>query len=70
MRKALDQPAHIPTLSSTGEPLRIRVPDVPIPVVPLCYAQDPKTMARCDRQAGHGWLHTWELWNVCQSSNP
>lgn len=43
------------------EPFRIiDVPDVEPPIMKLCWKQAP-TMERCDRRAGHGGLHVWEL---------
>ena len=40
----------------------VAVPDIPGPRRPLCWKQDPDTMARCDR-ARHGpdVRHTWEI---------
>lgn len=37
----------------------IDVPDVVVPVAPLCYKQ-AENMTRCDRKQGHGGMHTWE----------
>ena len=37
----------------------VRVPDIPGPTAPLCWALGP-TMVRCDRRAGHEGAHTWE----------
>ena len=40
----------------------VAVPDIPGPRRPLCWKQDPDTMARCDRALhGPGVRHTWEI---------
>ena len=41
--------------------MKVKVPDIPGPVVRLCYKQDPVTLARCDRQGGHGGDCLWKL---------
>lgn len=42
---------------------RVAVPDVPGPVVRLCWKQkltSPHALTRCDRRFGHGGRHSWE----------
>ena len=40
--------------------MSVHVPDVEAPEARLCWAQGP-LMDRCDRRAGHGGRHTWEM---------
>ena len=39
----------------------IHVSDIIGPHKELCWLQDPDTMVRCDRAAGHLGLHSWEM---------
>jgi hypothetical protein len=40
---------------------KIKVPDIPHPTAELCYKQSA-ALVRCDRKAGHGGMHTWQMW--------